>query len=81
MSASSVSYMRDGNAKRRGPGIEEMYLPCFARLLCDICSRLDTVREKEPLYIYVCGTVEDRVDFRCFEMIWAKGFGGLEVGE
>ena len=81
MGASSVSYMRDVNAKRRGPGVEEMYLPCFARLLCDIRSRLDTVREEEPLYVNMCRTVEDRVDFRCLEMVWAKGFGGLEVGE
>jgi len=81
MSALSVSYMRDGNAKRRGPGIEEMYLPCFARLLCNICSRLDTMREEESLYVNMCTTVEDRVDFRCLEVVWAKGFGGLKIGE
>ena len=81
MGTLSVNCMRGENVNMRGTGMKGTYLPCFARLLCDICSRLDTVREKEPLYIYVCGTVEDRVDFRCFEMIWAKGFGGLEVGE
>jgi len=81
MSASSVGYMRAGNAKRRGPGIEGVYLPCFARRLCDIRSRLDTVREEESLYVNMCTTVEDRVDFRCLEVVWAKGFGGLEVGE
>ena len=58
-----------------------MYLACLARLLRDIRSRLDTVRKEEPLYIDVCGTVEDRVDFRGLEMVWAKGFGGLEIGE
>jgi hypothetical protein len=39
------------------------------------------VREEEPLDVDVCGTIEDRVDFRCLEVVWAKGFGGLEVGE
>jgi len=58
-----------------------MYLPCFARLLCDIRSRLDTVRKEEPLYVDMCGTVENRVDFKRLEVVWAKGFGGLEVGE
>ncbi len=29
----------------------------------------------------VCGTVEDKVDFRCLEMVWAKGFGRLEASE
>lgn len=58
-----------------------MYLPCLARLFCDIRSRFNTVREEEPLYVDVCGTGEDRVDFRCLEMVWAKGFGGLEVSE
>jgi hypothetical protein len=68
-------------AKRRGTGMNEVYLPCFARLLCDIRGRLDTVRKKEPLYVDMRSTVENRVDFRCLEMVWAKGFGGLKVGE
>ncbi len=81
MRRSLVSHMRDGNAKMIGTGMKGMYLPCLARLLRDIRSRLDPVRKEEPFYVNVCGTVEDRVDFRCLEMVWAKGFGGLEVGE
>lgn len=78
MRISLVNCMRDQNTKT---GMKGMYLPCLARFLRDICSRLDTVRKEEPLYVDMCGTVEDRVDFRCLEMVWAKGFGGLEISE
>jgi len=61
--------MRGENVKRRGTGMKGMYLPCLARLLRDICSRLDTMRKEKPLDVDVCGTLEDRVDFRCLEVV------------
>ena len=39
------------------------------------------MRKEEPLDVDVCGAVENRVDFGCFEVVEAKGFGGLEVGK
>lgn len=60
----SVSCVRDENSKR-GTGVKGTYPPCLARLLRDIRSRLNTVCKEVPLYVDVCGTVEDRVNFRC----------------
>ena len=76
-----VSCMRDENSKRKETGIKGTYPPCLARLLRDIRSRLDAVCKEVPLYVDVCGAVKDRVHFRYLEMVCAKGFGGLEVGE
>lgn len=59
----------------------DTYLACLARLLRDISSRLDTMRKEEPLNVDMCGAVEKRVDFGCFEVVEVKGFGGLEVGK
>jgi len=39
------------------------------------------MRKEEPLDVEVRDTVDNRIDFRCFEVVQAKGFGGLEVGK
>ena len=43
-------------------------------------SRLDNMGKEEPPHVDVCDTVKNRVHFRCFEVVQAKGFSGLEVG-
>jgi len=36
------------------------------------------MRKEETSDVDMCDTAKNRVNFRCLEVVWAKGFGGLE---
>ena len=72
----SINNIRYENTTKRGTGIQGTYLARLARFLRDMGSRPETMRKEGPFDVYVCNIVDNRVDLRCFEVVWVKGFGG-----
>ena len=65
----SINHIRYENMKKRGTGIQGTYLARLARFHCDIGSRPETMRKEGPFDVYLCSIVDNRVDFRCFEVV------------